>query len=112
MIKIYTTPTCVFCEMAKEFFRGKGIKYKEYDVSSNKEAQQEMIEKSHQYGVPVIDINGKILIGFDRVELEKALNKLKIKNLKLKINTNVRPSNRGRRPSRRGSRCLRRQKKA
>lgn len=59
--------------MAKEFFKGKGIKYKEYDVSADEKAQQEMIEKSHQYGVPVIEIDGKILIGFNRLEIEKAL---------------------------------------
>jgi len=95
--------------MTKEFLKGKGIKYKEYDVSSDKKTQQEMIEKSHQYGLPVIDINGKILIGFDRMGLEKAL---KTKSLKLKAKKNViRPSNRRRRPSRRSSRSLRRPKK-
>jgi len=73
MIKIYTTPTCVFCEMAKEFFKSKGLTYKEYDVSADEKAQQEMIEKSHQYGVPVIEIDGKIIIGFDRARIEKAL---------------------------------------
>lgn len=111
MIKIYTTPTCVFCEMTKEYFKEKGIKYKEYDVSRDKKAQQEMIEKSHQYGVPVFDINGKILTSFDRTKLEEALNKFKIKNLKLKINSNVRPSNHRRRTGRCGCRSLRRQKK-
>lgn len=73
MIKIYTTPACVFCEIAKEYFKEKGIKYKEYDVSNDKKAQKEMIEKSHQYGVPVFDINGKILLSFNRAEIEKAL---------------------------------------
>lgn len=95
MIKIYTTPTCVFCEMAKEYFKEKGIKYKEYDVSNDKKAQKEMIEKSHQYGVPVFDINGKILFTFNRTEIENVL----------------RPINHRRRTSRSGSRNLRRQKK-
>ena len=66
--------------MAKEFFKSKGLEYKEYDVSADEKAQQEMIEKSHQYGVPVIEIDGKIIIGFDRIQLEEALNNIKIKN--------------------------------
>jgi glutaredoxin-like YruB-family protein len=73
MLKIYTTPTCVFCEMAKEFLKKKGIKYQEYDVSRDRKAQKEMIAKSHQYGVPVFNINGKILISFNQIELENAL---------------------------------------
>jgi len=82
MIKIYTTPTCVFCEMAKEFLKEKGISYKEYDISSDQKAQKEMIEKTHQYNVPVFDIDGKIIISFDRIKLEEAIQKQKTKPIK------------------------------
>jgi glutaredoxin len=73
MIKIYTTPTCVFCETAKEFLKKKKIKYQEIDVSRNEKFQKEMLAKSHQYGLPVIDVNGKILTSFNQIELENAL---------------------------------------
>lgn len=79
MIKIYTTPTCVFCEMIKEYLKEKKIAYKEYDVSKDEKAQEEMIKKTNQYGVPVIDINGKIITGFDKVRLEELLEKQKAK---------------------------------
>jgi glutaredoxin 3 len=59
--------------MAKEFLKKKKIKYQEIDVSRNEKLQKEMFAKSHQYGLPVIDINGKILIGFNQIELENAL---------------------------------------
>lgn len=73
MVKIYTTPTCPYCEMAKEYFKEKNVSYEEYDVSSDEKAQEEMIAKSQQMGVPVIDINGAIIIGFNRPEIDKAL---------------------------------------
>lgn len=82
MIKIYTTPTCVFCEMAKEFLKEKKIAYKEYDVSSDEKAQKEMLEKTHQYNVPVFDIDGKIIINFDRIKLEEAIQNQKTKPAK------------------------------
>lgn len=73
MVKIYSTPTCPYCEMAKEYFKENNVKYEEYDVSSNEVAQKEIIAKSHQMGVPVIEIDGKIIVGFNRDELDKAL---------------------------------------
>ncbi len=73
MVKIYSTPTCPYCEMAKEYFKEHNVQYEERDVSSNEAAQKEMIDKSHQMGVPVIEIDGKIIIGFNREELDKAL---------------------------------------
>lgn len=73
MIKIYSTPTCPYCHLAKEFFEERKIEYKEFNVAEDKEAREEMIEKSGQLGVPVIDIDGEIVIGFDRVRLEKLL---------------------------------------
>lgn len=73
-IKIYTTPTCVFCRMAKDYFEEKGIAFEEFDVSSNPQKAQEMIEKSGQMGVPVIDIDGTIVVGFDKERIDELLN--------------------------------------
>ncbi|MEK7193923.1 MAG: Uxx-star family glutaredoxin-like (seleno)protein [Patescibacteria group bacterium] len=72
-IKIYTTPTCPYCEMAKEYFQENNVGYEEYNVAEDDKARDEMIEKSQQMGVPVIDIDGKIIIGFNKPEIEKAL---------------------------------------
>ena len=71
MIKIYTTPTCAFCKMAKDYFKSKGLSYEEYDVSKDIPRQKEMIEKTGQFGVPVIDIDGKIVVGFDREKINE-----------------------------------------
>ena len=73
-IKIYTTPTCPFCLMAKEYFRSKGIEFEEIDVSRDEKAAMEMIQKSGQMGVPVIEINGKIVVGFDKEKIDQFLN--------------------------------------
>lgn len=72
-VKIYTTTTCPYCRMAKDFFKKKGVKYEELNVETNPKAATEMVAKSHQMGVPVIDINGKIIVGFDKQAIEKAL---------------------------------------
>ncbi len=70
---IYTTPTCGFCHMAKNWMKEKGIKFNEIDVSTDINAAKEMVEKSGQMGVPVIDVDGDITIGFDRPKLETIL---------------------------------------
>jgi len=72
-VKIYTTSHCPYCVMAKDFFRSKGVQFNEINVEDNQRAAEEMIEKSGQMGVPVIDINGKIIVGFNKSEIEKAL---------------------------------------
>lgn len=72
-VTIYTTPTCVYCKMAKEFFKKNNIEYKEIDVLQDMEGRKAMMDKSHQLGVPVIDINGEIIVGFNRPVIEKAL---------------------------------------
>ena len=72
-MKIYTTPTCAYCKLAKEFFKQNNIVYQEGDVARDEAAAKEMVEKSGQMGVPVIDIDGQIIIGFDRQALKKAL---------------------------------------
>lgn len=71
-VQIYTTPTCPFCHQAKEYLDSKKIKYTNFDVSEPKNAQA-MIDKSGQMGVPVIDIEGKIIVGFDKAAIDKEL---------------------------------------
>jgi glutaredoxin-like YruB-family protein len=72
-ITMYTTPSCSFCTKAKNFFRQNHIKFTEYDVARDQRRAEEMMRKSGQMGVPVIDINGKIIVGFNQPEVEKAL---------------------------------------
>ncbi len=75
VVKVYSTPTCPYCHMAKDYLKEKGVKFKDVNVADNDKAREEMIEKSGQMGVPVLDINGKIIVGFDRQEIDKALKK-------------------------------------
>ncbi len=72
-VKIYSTPSCVYCKMAKAFFAQNNVKYEEFDVASNVPAREEMLKKSGQSGVPVIDIDGKLTIGFDKPRLAELL---------------------------------------
>lgn len=76
MIKVYSTPTCPYCVTLKKFLKEKGVNFADIDVSADEKELQEMIDKSGQMGVPVIDINGEIVIGFNR---DKILELLKIK---------------------------------
>ena len=72
-VKIYTTSTCPWCMKTKEFFKAYNIKYKEINVTENEKARNKMFEKSGQFGVPVTDVNGTIIVGFDKEALKKAL---------------------------------------
>lgn len=72
-VTIYTTPTCVYCKMAKAFFTEKNVAYTEKDVVTDMKAREEMVQKSGQLGVPVIDVQGTIIVGFDRDALVQAL---------------------------------------
>ena len=74
-IKVYSTPTCGYCHQAKKFLNDKGIKFTEYDVSRDQAAAQEMVKLTGQMGVPVITVNGQVIIGFDRARLESLLTK-------------------------------------
>lgn len=65
-VTIYSTPTCHFCHLAKEFFAEKGIAYTEHNVAADLDKRQEMVNKTGQMGVPVIDIDGEITVGFDQ----------------------------------------------
>jgi glutaredoxin 3 len=73
-VKVYSTTTCPFCVMVKQFLKDNGIAFDDIDVSADAAAAQEMITKSGQMGVPVIDINGQVIVGFDKAAISKALN--------------------------------------
>lgn len=70
---VYSTPTCPYCHAAKEFLTEHDIAYEDVDVSKDQSRAQEMIEKSGQMGVPVLDINGTIIVGYDKAAIKKAL---------------------------------------
>lgn len=72
-VTIYSTPSCVYCRMAKEFFKKNNVEYTEHNVAQDDRAREEIIKKSRQLGVPVIDVDGEIFVGFDQSGLKKAL---------------------------------------
>lgn len=72
-VTIYTTPSCVFCRMAKAFFQANQVNYTEKDVATDLPARQAMIEKSGQMGVPVIEVDNNIVIGFNKEKLTELL---------------------------------------
>lgn len=72
-VTIYTTPTCHFCQMSKEFFKEHGITYTEHNVAADVGLRQEMIEKSGQMGVPVIAVGDELVVGFDKKRLSELL---------------------------------------
>jgi glutaredoxin-like YruB-family protein len=73
MIKIFSTPTCPYCYTLKEFLKEKGFEFEDIDVSQDAVAREEMIKKSGQMGVPVVDIDGEIVVGFDKEKICKLL---------------------------------------
>ncbi len=70
---VYSTPTCPFCHKAKEYLQEKHVKFEDINVAEDMERQQEMIEKSGQMSVPVLDIHGTVIIGFDVQKIDLAL---------------------------------------
>jgi glutaredoxin 3 len=70
---VFSTPTCSFCNAAKKYFRQQGIQFKDVDVSRDTAAARDMLRRSGQQGVPVIDIGGKIVVGFDRPRIDRYL---------------------------------------
>lgn len=72
-VKVYSTPTCPWCIKAKQFLQENNIVFENYDVSSNQEKGEEMVQKSGQMGVPVLDIDGQIIVGFDKEKIKAAL---------------------------------------
>ena len=72
-VKVYSTPTCPWCHRAKEYLEVKGVKFDYIDVSQDHKAAQEMVKKSGQMGVPQIEINGKMIVGFDQESLDREI---------------------------------------
>ena len=75
MIKVYTTDSCPWCDKAKKFLQSQNLEYTELNVQDDMEAREEMIKKSRQMGVPVLDIDGNIIVGFDKRAILKDLGK-------------------------------------
>jgi len=73
MITIYSTPTCVYCKTLKEYFSEKNIKFEEVDVSKDEKQLEKMVAISGQMGVPVVEIDGNVVIGFDREKIDEIL---------------------------------------
>jgi len=72
-VKVYSTPTCPFCMRAKQFLKDNDVIFEDIDVSANEKKAQEMIDKSGQMGVPVLDIDGEIITGFDKTRIKEVL---------------------------------------
>ena len=72
-VKVYSTPTCPWCHKAKEFLTENKIEFEDINVAEDQKAAQEMVEKSGQRGVPVIEIDGEMIIGFNPEAIKKAL---------------------------------------
>jgi glutaredoxin 3 len=72
-VKIYTTPTCPYCKMAKKFFQDNKVAYQELNVAEDKKALDEMLKRSKQMSVPVIDIDGEIITGFNMPQIKQKL---------------------------------------
>lgn len=74
MIKVYSTESCPWCVKAKQYLKSKNIEYIEVNVGEDMEGREEMIKLSGQMGVPVINIDGKIIVGFDKMAIDEAIN--------------------------------------
>jgi len=74
-VKVYSSPTCGYCTMAKRFLAERGIGFTEYDVSADRKAAEDIVRLTGQTGVPVIVVDGETVVGFDRPRLEKLLAK-------------------------------------
>jgi glutaredoxin-like YruB-family protein len=70
---VFSTPTCGFCNAAKSYFRQRGVRFTDVDVSRDAAAARDMVRRSGQQGVPVIDIGGKIIVGFDKPKINQLL---------------------------------------
>lgn len=70
---VYTTPTCPWCTRVKDYLKNKEVRFKEVNVAEDRNGAMEMVQKSGQRGVPVVDINGSIIVGFNQPEIDKLL---------------------------------------
>lgn len=74
MIRVFSTPTCPYCVTLKEFLKKHGFAFEDINVATDAQAREEMITKSQQMGVPVVEIDGQIVIGFDKKKIVQLLN--------------------------------------
>lgn len=72
-VTVYSTPTCVYCKMVKKYFVSQNIQFIEIDVSRDRKAAADLVSKSGQLGVPVIDIDGTIIVGFDKDKIDSLI---------------------------------------
>ncbi len=75
-VTLYSTPSCGYCRVAKDYLRKKGVQFTEHNVASDPRKADEMVRKSGQMGVPVLDINGRVVIGFNQSEIDRALGRV------------------------------------
>jgi glutaredoxin 3 len=73
MIRVFSTPTCPYCVTLKGFLKDRGFEFEDIDVAMDVKAREEMFQKSNQMGVPVVEINGQIIVGFDRKKISELL---------------------------------------
>ena len=73
-VTIYSTPTCVYCNMAKTFFKSNNVAFTEHNVATDLEARKQMIDKTGQMGVPVIEVDNEVIVGFNEDKLKSLLN--------------------------------------
>ena len=76
MVIVYSTDSCPWCVKAKQYLKSKGVEYKEINVAEDMEGREEMVKLSGQMGVPVVNINGTIIVGFDRPAIDEALEEI------------------------------------
>ncbi|NLW03130.1 MAG: glutaredoxin family protein [Clostridiaceae bacterium] len=74
-VKVYSTPTCPWCIRAKDYLRSKNVAFEDIDVSRDRMGAMEMVQKSGQRGVPVLDIDGQIIVGFDQKKIDELISK-------------------------------------
>lgn len=77
-IKVYTTTWCVYCRMVKEYLKNKGVAFEEVDVEHDRQAAMDLVQRTGQAGVPVIDIGDQTILGFDRQRIDLALRQFKL----------------------------------
>jgi len=73
-VRIFSTPSCIYCHTLKKFLGERNVSFEEVDVSKDRQALEEMVQKSGQMGVPVSEIDGEIVVGFDKGKISKLLN--------------------------------------
>ncbi|MBD3204218.1 NrdH-redoxin [Candidatus Woesearchaeota archaeon] len=75
-VNVYSTPTCPWCKKIKDYLKEKDVDFIEHNVAEDTKAREEMVEKSGQLGVPVVDIDGTVIVGFDKDKIDKSLENL------------------------------------